>query len=273
MYSFINLEVYGSKNLWNHVYGSMSSSNCCFLTCIQVFQEAGQVIWHSHLFQNCPQFIVIHTVKGFGIVNKSEIDVFLELSCFFDCCCRCSATKSCPRDFATLWTAAHQVPRPPLSPKVCSNSCPLSQWCYLTISSFATLFSFGLQSFPASGSFPMSQFFGSDGQSIGASASVLPINIQGWFPFRLTSLCSPRDSQESSPAPKLKAPILWHSAFFVVQHMKATQCPSTDRWIEKRWCYTHTYMAEWYSTVCVCVCVCVHARIILEWVVISFKYI
>src|SRR5574340_14383 len=61
----------------------MSSSNCCFLTCIQVFQEAGQVIWYSHYFQNFPQFIVIHTVKGFGIVNKEEIDVFLELSCFF----------------------------------------------------------------------------------------------------------------------------------------------------------------------------------------------
>ena len=61
----------------------MSSSNCCFLTCIQISQEAGQVVWYSHLFQNLPQFIVIHTVKGFGIVNQAEIDVFLELSCFF----------------------------------------------------------------------------------------------------------------------------------------------------------------------------------------------
>ena len=60
----------------------MSSSNCCFLTCIQISQEAGQVVWYSHLFQNFPQFIVIHIVKGFGIVNKAEIDVFLELSCF-----------------------------------------------------------------------------------------------------------------------------------------------------------------------------------------------
>jgi len=60
----------------------MSSSNCCFLTCIQVSQEAGQVVWYSHLLKNFPQFIVIHTVKGFGIVNKAEIDVFLELSCF-----------------------------------------------------------------------------------------------------------------------------------------------------------------------------------------------
>ena len=68
---------------------SMSNSNCCFLTCMQISQEtcrksAGQVVWYSHLFQNFPQFIVIHTVKGFGIVNKAEVDVFLELSCFFD---------------------------------------------------------------------------------------------------------------------------------------------------------------------------------------------
>jgi len=61
----------------------MSSSNCCFLTCIQISQEADQVVWYSHLFQNFPQFIVIHTVRGFCIVNKAEIDVFLELSCFF----------------------------------------------------------------------------------------------------------------------------------------------------------------------------------------------
>ena len=62
----------------------MSSSNCFFTTCIQISQEAGQVVWYSHLFQNFPQFIGIHRVKGFGIVNKAEIDIFLELSCFFD---------------------------------------------------------------------------------------------------------------------------------------------------------------------------------------------
>ena len=61
----------------------MSSSNCCFLTCIQISQEADRVVWYSHLFQNFPQFIVIHIVKGFGLVTKAEIDVFLELSCFF----------------------------------------------------------------------------------------------------------------------------------------------------------------------------------------------
>ena len=62
----------------------MSNSNCCSLNCIQISQDAGQVVWYSHLFQNFPQFVVIHTVKGFGIVNKAEVDVFLELSCFFD---------------------------------------------------------------------------------------------------------------------------------------------------------------------------------------------
>ena len=65
------------------VYCSMSSSNCCFLTCVQIFQLAGQVVLYFHLSQNFLQFVVIHTVKGFGIVNKAEIDIFLELSCFF----------------------------------------------------------------------------------------------------------------------------------------------------------------------------------------------
>ena len=63
---------------------SMSGSNYCFLTCIQISQEVGNVVWYSHLFENFPQFIVIHTVKGFGIVNKAEIDVFLKLSYFSD---------------------------------------------------------------------------------------------------------------------------------------------------------------------------------------------
>ena len=61
----------------------MSSSNCCFLTCLQISQEAGQVVWYSNLFKNFLQFVVIYTVKDFGIVNKAEADVFLELSCFF----------------------------------------------------------------------------------------------------------------------------------------------------------------------------------------------
>ena len=62
----------------------MSGSDCFFLTCIQISQDAGQVVWYSHHFKKFPQFVVIHTVKGFGIVNKAEVDVFLELSFFFD---------------------------------------------------------------------------------------------------------------------------------------------------------------------------------------------
>ena len=62
----------------------MSNSNCCFLTCMQIYQEAGQVVWCFHFSKNCPQFVVIHTVKCFAIVNKAEVDVFLELSCFFN---------------------------------------------------------------------------------------------------------------------------------------------------------------------------------------------
>ena len=62
----------------------MSNSNWCFLTCIQVSQEADKVVWYSHVFKNFPQFVVIHTVKSFGVVNEAEVDVFLELSCFFN---------------------------------------------------------------------------------------------------------------------------------------------------------------------------------------------
>ena len=60
----------------------MSGSNCCLLTCIQVSQEADEVVWHSHVFKNFPQFVVIHTVKSFSIVNEAEVDVFLEFPCF-----------------------------------------------------------------------------------------------------------------------------------------------------------------------------------------------
>ena len=74
MYSFSYLEP---------VSFPMSTSKGCFLTCSQFSQEAGQVFWYFHLFKNFPQFAVIHTVKGFGIVNKAEVGVFLELSCFF----------------------------------------------------------------------------------------------------------------------------------------------------------------------------------------------
>ena len=75
MSSFPNLEP---------IHCSMPGSNCYFLTCIQISQEADQMVWYSHLLKNFPQFIVIYIVKGFGIVNKAEVDIFLELSCFFN---------------------------------------------------------------------------------------------------------------------------------------------------------------------------------------------
>ena len=89
--------------------------------------------------------------------------------------------------FAIPW-----LPCPSPTPRACSNSCPSSRWCHPTISSSVIPFSSCLQSFPASGSFPVSQFFPSGGQSIGASAStsVLPMNIQGWFPLGWTGWIS-----------------------------------------------------------------------------------
>ena len=109
---------------------------------------------------------------------------------FSDLCCPCSVTMS-----NSLWSHALQHARLPfLSPSAgpCSNSCPLSQWCHPTISSSVIPFSSHLQSFPASGSFQMNQFFAPGGQSIevSASASVLPMNIQDWFPLGWTGQIS-----------------------------------------------------------------------------------
>ena len=110
MYSFSYLEL---------VCCSMSSSNCCFLTCVQVSQEAGQVVWYSHLFQNLPQFIMIHIVEGFGIVNKAEIDVFLELSCFFydpeDVGSLISGSSAFSKTSLNIWTfSVHLLLKPGL---------------------------------------------------------------------------------------------------------------------------------------------------------------
>ena len=109
-----------------------------------------------------------------------------------------------------------RLPCPSPTPRACSNSCPLSRWCHPTISSSVVPFSSCLQSFPASGSFTMSQFFASGSQrnGVSASASVLPINIQDWFPLGWTGWISllskalskvSQDSQESSPTPQFKS--------------------------------------------------------------------
>ena len=111
----------------------------------------------------------------------------------------------------SLWPHELQHARPPCpspTPGVHPNPCPLSQWCHPTISSSVVPFSSCLQSFPSSGSFQMSQLFASGGQSTGASASasLLPMNIQDWFPLQLTGLILHfKDSQESSPALQFKS--------------------------------------------------------------------
>ena len=119
---------------------------------------------------------------------------------------------NCSEMSDSLWPHGLQparLPCPSPTPKAYSNLCPLCRWCHPTISSSFIPFSSHLQSFPASGSFPMSQFFTSGGQSIGvsASASVLPMDIQDWFPLGLTGWISlqSRDSHESSPTPQFKS--------------------------------------------------------------------
>ena len=93
---------------------SMSCSNCCFLTWTQIFQKAGQVVWYFHIFQNFPEFAVIHTVKGFGIVNKAEVDVFLEPSCFFsdpaDVGNLISASSAFSKSSLNIWKFMVHVP-------------------------------------------------------------------------------------------------------------------------------------------------------------------
>ena len=120
----------------------------------------------------------------------------------------------------SLWTHGLQHDRLPClspTPGVRSNSCPLSRWCHPTVSSSVVPFSSCLQSFPGSGSFPVSQLFTSGGRNIeaSASASVLPVNIQGWFPLGLTVLIL--QSKSLLQHHRLKASIIWHSAFFMVQ--------------------------------------------------------
>ena len=124
----------------------------------------------------------------------------------------------------SLWPHGLQhnrLPHPSPTPTACSNSCPLSQWCHPTISSSVIPFSSHLQSFPTSGSFPMSQVFASGDQSIGASvaASVLPMNHQDWFLLGLTFdlLAVKGTLKRLFQHHSSKASILWHSAFFMVQ--------------------------------------------------------
>ena len=140
--------------------------------------------------------------------------------------CCCSFTQSCLTLCDPHGLQHTRLPCPSPSPRAGSNSCPLSRWCHPTILSSVIPFSSCTQSFPASRSFPVSQFFVSGGKRIGVSASalVLPVNIQDWFPLGLIGLISLLSkglsrvfSSTNSPAPTSKASILWCSAFFMVQ--------------------------------------------------------
>ena len=144
-----------------------------------------------------------------------------------------------------------RLPCPPLSPGVCSDSCPLSWWCHLTISSSVAPF-FCIQSFLASGSFPTSGLFASGDQSIGASALVLTMNIQGWFPLGLTGFLSlqSRDSQESPPAPPFDS--ISSSVLSLLCSPLSHPYTTTGKTIwENHWLHGHL-LAKW----CLCFLIC-----------------
>ena len=130
------------------------------------------------------------------------------------------SVMSDPLQLHRLQHARLTCPTP--TPRACSNSCPLSQWCHPTISSSVVPFSSRLQSFPASGSFPMGQFFASGGQSIGvsASASVLPMNIQYWSPLGWIGLISLQSKA-------LKSLLQYHNKDKLSQLKKKKQCSSS----------------------------------------------
>ena len=160
---------------------SVYSSTCLFLHLVSDLKCQCQD-WCQGIYCLC------FLLKVYGFSSYIQIfNPFWVNFCVWCKICCCSVVSN------SLWPHELQhatVSCPSLSPRDCSNSCPLSQWFYPTISSWAAFFSFCPQSFPSSGSFPMSWLFASGGQKIGASASVLPINIQGWFPLGLTVLIS-----------------------------------------------------------------------------------
>ena len=186
---------------------SMSSSNCCFLTCIQISPDAGQVVWYSHLFQNFPLFIVIHTVKGFGIVNKAEINIFLELSCFF----------SRVQLFVSPWMAARKAS---LS---ITNSWSLHIFMFieLVMPSNHLILCYLLlllpSIFPNIRVFQMSQLFASGGQSIGVSASISVLSMNSFRMDCLNLLAVQGILKSLLQHHSSKASILWCLAFFIVQ--------------------------------------------------------
>ena len=155
--------------------------------------------FYIHLFYIFSNFTSFFSFLTFGLVKTT-------------CMSACSVQFSHSVVFDSLWPHGldpARLPCPSPTPRACSNSCPSSGWCHPIISSSVIPFSSCMQTCPASGSFQLSQFFASGGQSIGVSVSalVLPMNIQDWFPLGLTGLtpCSPGGSQESSLTPQFKS--------------------------------------------------------------------
>ena len=168
----------------------------------------------------CSCFILLREI------DLSEDNTCIILTIFLSslCCC-CSVAKLC-LTFCNPHGLQHtRLPCLSLSPGVCSNSCPLGRWCHPTISSSVAPFSSCLQSFPASGSFLVSQFFPSGGRSIGAlaSASVLPMNVQVWFPLGLTDLISGSSDLQKK---KLTFHSSWISPMYVSLRCKILQGPN-----------------------------------------------
>ena len=159
---------------------------------MQVSQETGKMVWYSHFFKSLTQFVMMHTVKGFDVVNVTGVDVFLEFPQFSSV----AQSRMAPCDPMNRSTSGLPVHH---------RSWILNWWCHPVISYSVIPFSSCPQSLPASKSFQMTQLFTSGSQSIGVSAStsVLPMNTQDWSPLGWTGWipCSPRDSQESSPTP------------------------------------------------------------------------
>ena len=107
----------------------MSGSTCCFLMCIQISQEAGKVVWYSHLLKNFPQFVVIHAVKGFSIANKAEVNVFLELYCFLygpvDVSNLISGSSAFSKSSWNIWKiSVHELLKPAAAAAKLLQSCP-----------------------------------------------------------------------------------------------------------------------------------------------------
>ena len=185
------------------------------LMCFQELRKRDQIL--SHCFYHSGSLRVWGSCEP-GTVDEGHMYVYIYLFIYlylyiFQFSCSVVPMLCDPMDCSTPeFAVLHQL-------------LELAQTCIHRVGDTIQLFQFSvvsfsrLQSFPASGSFPRSQFFTSGGQSIGASVSVLPMNIQGWFPLGLTgwiSLQSKGLSRVPTPIPQLKASILWHSAFFVV---------------------------------------------------------